>query len=56
MTMWCESTPRAASWKPTLIVSSGTLKSFHDFVRPARISACARSRLCRPTSAAYAWW
>ncbi len=36
--MWCESTPRAASWKPTLIASSGTLKSFQDLVRPARTS------------------
>ena len=54
--MWCESTPRAASWKPTEIVSSGTVKSFQLFVRPARISACARSRLWSATSAEYAWW
>ena len=49
--MWCDSTPRAASWKPTLTASSGTVKSFHDFVRPARTSASAFSRLCSPTSA-----
>ena len=49
--MWCEITPRAASWKPTLTACSGTLKSFHDFVRPARISPSARSRFQSPTSA-----
>ena len=43
--MWCESTPRAASWKPTLTASSGTLKSVQLLVRPARTSSNALSRL-----------
>ena len=49
--MWCESTPRAASWKPTLTASSGTLKSAQLFVRPARTSTSAFSRQYSPTSA-----
>ena len=49
--MWCLSTPRAASWKPTLTASSGTLNSFQDFVRPARTSASAFSRWYNATSA-----
>ena len=43
--MWCESTPRAASWKPTLTASLGTLKSLQLFVRPARTSTAALLRL-----------
>ena len=42
--MWCEMTPRAASWKPTLTASSGTVKSFQLLVRPARTSTSAFSR------------
>ena len=32
--MWCESTPRTASWKPQPIASSGTSKFSNVFVRP----------------------
>ena len=49
--MWCESTPRAASWKPQLTALSGTLKLFQLFVRPACTSFIARSRQCSAISA-----
>jgi hypothetical protein len=51
ITMWCDSTPRAASWKPQLTAESGTVKSFQLFVRPACTSFIARSRLCSAISA-----
>ena len=54
--MWCESTPRAASWKPQLTADSGTLNEFQLLVRPACTSFIARSRQCRAISAEYAWW
>ena len=42
--MWCERTPRTASWKPQPIASSGTSKGSNVFVRPARTSSKALSR------------
>ena len=42
--MWWLSTPRAASWKPTLTALSGTLTLLALLVRPARISFSASSR------------
>jgi hypothetical protein len=43
--MWCESTPRAASWKPTDTALSGTVTGLALRVRPARTSFSASSRL-----------
>ncbi len=50
--MWCESTPRTASVKPTPIASSGTVNGSHERVRPALSSSNALSRKCSAAAAA----